>query len=94
MRVFPKINNLFFCNNFVRKEGGEGGGKPLADKICKVVLDGFPKAVMKKKYLIVSLNLDEGINVADCWDVVGDERFEFGLQVNLLGGVPGQKPFQ
>ena len=48
-RVFPKIKNLFFCNNFVRKEGGEGGGKPLADKICKVVLDGFPKAVMEKK---------------------------------------------
>ena len=49
---------------------------------------------MEKNYLIVWLNLDEGINVADCRDVVGDERFEFGLQVNLLGGVPEQKPFQ
>ena len=38
--------------------------------------------------LKINLHLDEGIDVSNSGNVIGDEGFELGFQIDLLGSVP------
>ncbi len=54
--------------------------------IFKVILTNNNRLIYL--FSIRPLNLDESVNVSDCGNVIGNERFEPSLELNRLRSVP------